>query len=765
MSKQGNTPLVNHAASWISLGDWRQCALPAYAPFAAFRRDILVPRRCGKVECFITASARYTLWVDGDLVASGPARSWPGRWLVDRIDLSDKLRAGRHQLAVLVHPPTGGKAYGLCMPLALCAWVTAGKRMLLHTDQDWHARAADWIRHYSMLSALPVGWQEHHASGSGWTTARPGPGWAPAGVYGSLGDTPPWGRAEVHPLPVSAEDGLPARLAWSGRVSYKGQPDGNLVTPFLAARHGIREGQQQGPAFWLDCVGRNTITLDTGRTRTLRPGCRILKSEGDVRLDCFLDIEAKAGRPMAGTGFGTGFEGFADSLNASSPQLWWRTQPRGARFITWCANGRGRVLVEPLCRSVEYPYPDHARFSCEDPFFQRIWDLAGETIRASTTDVLVDTCFRENSLWTFDACATGLGAYYRFGETAMPGHSFRLVADGVQENGTIAGIVPSEGEGVACMLPDQTFSWVHTCRRFHDLTGDDTWADAVLPAMRRVVGLLERYSHRGFFVPPGWMWHWVDWAAIDKRPYSAVINLLALRAVRSTRELARSLGRMDMVDSLATLEDSLTACCLKFQDPRSGAWRQHIVPTAGRGGVPGLTPHNAPHDPSQPVCLHANALALGLGLGAGRGNDHGAACCAGLLSQPVNSANTCGPGWIADLLTPCCGVMDTAIVRRYLEQTYGRCFLETGAPTFGERFTPDRFNTAHGWGASVVTLMVEGLLGLRPDSPGWRTVRFRPRWPGSGDVKYSLVTTAGRIQVSRRNGKWRIVVPRGCRVI
>lgn len=765
MSKPRPPMTANAAANWISLGDWRPCAWPSHAPFMAFRRDIVVPRRSGKIECHITASARYTLWVDGDLVGSGPARSWPGRWLADRIDLTDRLPAGRHQLAVLVHPPTGAQAYGLCLPMGLCAWITAGKRTLLVTDSDWQARAADWLQHHSLLSALPVGWQEHHTADAGWTTARPGAGWAPAGVYGPADDTPPWGRCEVHPMAVAAENGLAVRLAWSGRVPYRGQPDVNLVKPFLSARCEGREGRQQGSAFWLDCGGRNTITLDSGRTRTLRPGCRILRTEGNVRLDCFLDMECRDDRPVAATGFGADFEGFADSLDARSPQLWWRTQPRGARFITWCASGRGRVLLEPLCRSVEYPYPGHAHFSCDDPFFQRLWEMAGETIRASTTDVLVDTCFRENSLWTFDACATGLGAYYRFGETAMPGHSFRLVADGVQENGIVAGIVPSEGEDLACMLPDQTLSWVHTCRRFHDLTGDDDWAHAVLPAMRRVLGLIERYSHKGFFVPAAWMWYWVDWAAIDKRPYSAVINLLALRAVRSTRELARRLGHVEMVHSLAPLEESLAACCRKFQDPRTGAWRQHIHPTGGRGPMPRMAFHNAPHDPSHPLCLHANALALELGLGAGRKNDHGAATCSRLLAQPVNPSNACGPGWIADLLTPCCGAMDTAIVRRYLEQTYGRCFIDTDAPTFGEGFTPDRFNTAHGWGASVVTLMVEGLLGLRPDSPGWRSVRFEPRWPGSGDVKYSILTSAGRIQIRRRNGSWGITLPRGCRLV
>jgi len=382
-----------------------------------------------------------------------------------------------------------------------------------------------------------------------------------------------------------------------------------------------------------------------------------------------------------------------------------------------------------------------------------LWDVAGETIRASTTDVLVDTCFRENALWTFDACATGLGAFYRFGETGMPGHCFRLVADGVQPDGTVPGIVPSEGEGMACMLLDQTLSWVHTCRRWHDVTGDDDWARGVLPAMHRVMEMVARHLHQGFLVPPAWTWHWVDWAAIDKRPYSAVINLLAWRAARSTVELARRLGDRATAKTLAPLVTELEAACRRFRDPGSGAWRSRCAP---RGKELSYGAHHAPHDGSEPVILHANGLALGLEIDAGRPDAKTVACCRSLLERPIGAANSFGPGWTADLLTPCCAAMDPRIVREYLERTYGRCFLDTNAPTFAERLTPDVHNTAHGWGASVVTLMVEGLLGLRPAEPGWRKVHFVPRWPGEGDLRYTLRTAAGKICVQRRGGDWEL---------
>lgn len=762
MTEQVDIPA---AAQWITLADWRQVALPAHAPFVAVRREFVVPARPGRLECCVTASAGYTVWLDGELMASGPARSWPGRWLVDRHDLTRRLRPGRHQLAVLIHPPTGGKAYGVYLPLGLCAWVTAGRRgLLVATDGQWLTRSADWVRHHGLVSALPTGWQEHHQADSAWTTAAPDGEWKPATVLGPLGETPPWGAAARHALPPADEHLLETAPSWSGRIAYRATPEENLVRPFLAAKaRRLENAVDADGGVWLDTRGRNCITVDAGRTRNLRPGCRVLKVEGPVRLDCLLDIALRE-RPTAGTGFGSEREGSVDSLTVAGPQTWWRAQPRGARFITWCASGRGRVLVKPLCRAVEHPYLERAEFACDDPFFQQLWEMTGETIRAATTDVLVDTCFRENALWTFDACATGLGAFYRFGDAGMAGHCFRLVADGVQENGTVPGIVPSEGEGMACMLLDQTLSWVHACRHYHELTGDDAWGRAVLPAMRRVLGLVSRHCHDGLLVPPSWSWHWVDWAAIDKRPFSAVINLLAWRAVQSTQALARHLGDADTVRALAPLAAKLARGCRRFWDAAAGGWRQHAPPAGGAAAALPRGAHDAPHDDTQPIILHTNGLALGLQLGTAAQRAQTAACCERLIAQPFNPANNCGPGWIADLLTPCCSAMDPALVRQFLAQTYGRCFLETGAPTFGERFEGDQFNTAHGWGASVITLLVEGLLGLKPAAPGWRAIQVAPRWPGTGDVSYTLRTPHGVIGLRRRHGHWQLRAPRGTQV-
>lgn len=39
-----------------------------------------------------------------------------------------------------------------------------------------------------------------------------------------------------------------------------------------------------GGGVWLDTRVRNCLAVDAGRTRNLRPGCRVLKVEGQVRL-------------------------------------------------------------------------------------------------------------------------------------------------------------------------------------------------------------------------------------------------------------------------------------------------------------------------------------------------------------------------------------------------------------------------------------------------------------------------------------------------
>ena len=59
-----------------------------------FRRDLVLHKAPGKAIFTLTADSRYRLWINGDYVARGPARSWPQAQALDTLDVTRYLRPG-----------------------------------------------------------------------------------------------------------------------------------------------------------------------------------------------------------------------------------------------------------------------------------------------------------------------------------------------------------------------------------------------------------------------------------------------------------------------------------------------------------------------------------------------------------------------------------------------------------------------------------------------------------------------------------------------
>ena len=92
-------------------------------------------------------------------------------------------------------------------------------------------------------------------------------------------------------------------------------------------------------------------------------------------------------------------------------------------------------------------------------------------------------------------------------------------------------------------------------------------------------------------------------------------------------------------------------------------------------------------------------------------------------------------------------------------------WLDANAPTWGEAAKPvAEFNTAHGWSAAVNSFIVEGVVGLRPASPGWRAITLEPTAATEVDYTYSLETPAGRVWLRRENGKHTARWPKGVKL-
>ena len=188
-------------------------------------------RKPRQAELLITADSRYKLWINGRFVNRGPARCWPHAQVVDRVDVTAYLQAGRNTLAVQVYQP-GYSHFAYvhrgAAGLLVCLTVDGerGSRPVLVSDSAWRTR-----RDPSFSSLVPrvsiyqAGVEERNLRlVDDWT--EPGYGdasWFPARVVTYVGGHP-WLRLQPRSVPLLIEQELPRRWVASRIGVYPDHP-------------------------------------------------------------------------------------------------------------------------------------------------------------------------------------------------------------------------------------------------------------------------------------------------------------------------------------------------------------------------------------------------------------------------------------------------------------------------------------------------------------------------------------------------------------
>ncbi len=759
----------NWTAMWIT-ESWQRDAYPLLGEHLAFRRDYDIRSRPLSARIAITASIRYFLWINGTFVASGPARCYPQRQCYDVVDITSTLVAGSNAFAVVVQKPSGITGYSLINRMGLLAHgeiVCAEGSTPIGTDSSWKVRNAAWYTGTPYTCSTPLGFQEHVRGADEpdeWKTAEPLGGWAAAFCLGGAG-TPPWKLLEPGRTQRSLETPCTPQPCWRGKTGRE-MPDvryTNLAQTFEAQPVIGARCTREELSDSLDSTEDNVYVFDFDKTRYVRPGVEIVSQSGDVRLEFYYDLSLQE-RPHTMMGFGHDSEGFCDSFAPSARSTsWMGLTPRGCRFLTVKIAGAGDCRFRLRTTTVDYPYAQDNQFACSDAFLQRVWDTSAETLRSATTDVIGEPV-RENVLWTFDGCVGGKAAFYTFGDTAMWRHCLELIGQGIDEDGIPNAVVPS---GYSFMvLIDQALFWAHSCREYYWATGDDAFLARQLPAAGRLLSFCRRHlTHDGLFIPPGYAWHWVDWAALNKEPYSMPINgllLLAAQAVQAmTQHSSSGFG------SVRALSDELVAqlglALMSFYDQEENCFRSHVPADTVRP-VSSIN-----HSTPVAFDLHSNALACLTKLGTAQQRAGAAAKMLQLLEGAKHTVTSIadqpfGIGWSQLVLEPLFeqGFVEQGmhILRRY----YGR-FLEMNAATWGEDFVPTDHNTAHGWGSCVNSLIVESLCGIRPLEPGWSRIGLSPRLPQGMTMHCRIKVPPGDIQLRSDTSGLALLAPEGLNVV
>lgn len=514
--------------------------------YLCFRRAWHLERQPQTAELLISADSRYKLWVNGQFVARGPARSWPHAQCVDQLNVGSYLQPGHNVLAVQVYQPGYSHfAYVHRGAAGLLTNLICDGQTVLMTNRNWRTRRdpsfATWVPRISIYGSgveerdlsLDDGWRGPAYDDSGWAQARVV---APVGGY-------PWTKLQLRSLPLLIECEAPMTLletrrghAVSDRDAHEALRQGWVTAKPLTMRADT-DGWFSVPlakgetTYWLFDLGRDYV------------GQGWVEVEGASGGECVLVNYAEKIR--------------AGQLVLSDPQTYCRVRMTdrfylraGNQHVETFALRGGRYLLFQLtgptgpesrlrfhARVAEYPLEISRELHASDPLLAGIITLCEETFRACLLDGFIDSTWRESSQWVGDALPQALIMSSMSDDTRSLRRVVEMAAQGAYPDGVLPSVLP--GEVHAYTVVDYNFIWVELLGLYWKLSGDQDFVSVMWPTLVRMLDRFHQDLNADSLLisQPGRRL-FLDWVPLSRNEPNAVYNLHYLLAMRAAIQMA-----------------------------------------------------------------------------------------------------------------------------------------------------------------------------------------------------------------------------------
>lgn len=543
---------------------------------AYFRRHFQLPEAEAYRSCIhITASTRYKLYVNGQVVASGPSKG--DRWTqyYETIDISHQLKPGDNVIAVQV-------LYFSAMDAGPFSLWRADKGGLLlegevyladhtvcqalHSDEQWQAML-DHSTYYEVETWLTLflGGVER-VEGSqvpcNWKTA--------AAMQN------PWPAAVVSP-PLSYTDGHGNPLKWL--LSPRAIPmldERERTFKAIARADGAWDSKElmrfvTEPGYALTLAPHQScwVELDAGELTT---GYLQLSTSGGkesiVRLLCaesYEDVEegqivpeysrkrvkgdradSSPGRMLAGNSDHYRIAGWN---HETYEPFWFRT----FRFVRLSIEvGEEPLILNGLhYRETGYPLQEAAQFDVPDESLMAMWKVSLNTLKRCMHETYEDTPYYEQLQYIMDTQLMSIYTYRVSGDDRLARQAIYAFHSSSLPSGLLQSRYPSQFPQI---IPGFSLYWIFMICDHYDFFGD---LEIVRRYRSTIDGILDWFDRSlaedGFVHNDDRHWNYFDWVEgweegvipASRTGPNAAYSLLYIKALQRAAKLCRYTGRQD----------------------------------------------------------------------------------------------------------------------------------------------------------------------------------------------------------------------------
>ncbi|HEY3747219.1 MAG TPA: alpha-L-rhamnosidase C-terminal domain-containing protein [Gemmatimonadaceae bacterium] len=702
----------------------------------------------------VSADNRYRLYVNGVQVASGPQRSDVTHWRYETVDVAPKLHVGRNVIAALVWN------WGAARPVAQFSHRTGFllqgnsplEASLINTGVGWKLlrdpafapiviTTAFLGNYYAAApgdsidgSRYPWGWERADYADDAWSSAEVVGRMQQRAMAGGYGEVSGW---QLEPRAIPPMEEKEQRLARVRRVTGV-ETDG----AFLRGA-----GDLVIPAHTTA-----TILLDQSHTTNAYP---VLETSGGagglVRLtyaEALVDSAGKKGNRNDIEG--RTVRGMRDvfllggGAHRRFTTLYWRS----FRYIEMEISTAGEPLRVHDLRGIftAYPFVERGRFASDLPWLADMWRMNWNGARIGAFETYMDTPYWEQLQYVGDTRIQSLISLYVAGDDRLMRQAIEHFDMSRIPEGLTTSRYPS---ALTQIIPPFSLIYVAMVHDYLMHRNDPAFVRERLAGVRGILDWYGRHVDATGMLGPMPYWNYVDWTNPWDRGvppgadngHSTAISLLYVYALQRAAELEEATGvRGAGADYRARAEAVRNAVRTRAWDSARGLFRDapdtaaysqqtnvlavltDAVPTAEQPRVPTVDRLSSP---------------------------------ASRLMEKVLADKTLTPASYYFSFYLLEALRKAGLGDRYIEQLAPwQAMLKLGLTSAPENPEPTRSDT-HAWAAHPNYGLLATVLGVRPSSPGFRTVSIAPalgplhraegRVPHPlGDIEVQLVREGAR---------------------
>jgi alpha-L-rhamnosidase len=750
-----NPSLLNNSwkAQWISHPTE---SLVDYGVFH-FRKIFELKEQPKEFIINISADNRYRLFVNGKAVCFGPARADLEHWSYESIDIAPFLKVGKNLLAAEVWN------FGDLKPWAQfsikTAFIVQGNSPLeeiVNTDSSWKvikdqayspapASSKETSGQFVVVgpcdrvdaALYPWGWETPGYDDHSWLTPRTLDAAHPRGVGTDIN----W---ELTPRTIPLMEQIQQKFTTIRRTSGETVPEGFI----------------EGKAVWTIPANKKiTVLFDQANLTTGYPELIVSKGKGStIRLtysESLFDPEGAKGNRNEIEG--KSILGYSDFFMPDGTAerlfrpLWFRTW----RYLQMEIETGGDPLTINSFSSefTAYPLKENAVFDSDQPDLKKIWNVGWRTARLCANETYFDCPYYEQLQYIGDTRIQSLISLYVSGDDRLVRNAITDFNESIFYEGLTRSRYPSANPQI---IPPFSLYWVDMVNDYWTLRDDPEFIKSFLPGIESVLGWFTgRIDKETGLLGKVEYWNFVDWAVEwawnnergiggvpaggFKDGNSSILSMQFAYASQRAAELFRYYGQPEKAETYSELARQLrNAVYGKCWDESKG----YLADTPSK----------------KEFSMHAQIFAVLTNTIPEKDQKN-------FVQRFMNDKNLIQPTmYFRFYLTQ--ALKKTGLADQYLE-TLGLWneMLQKGLTTFAENPDPAR-SDCHAWSASPDYDFLATVAGIRPESPGFKTVEIEPALGKLTFIKGQMPHPAGIIsfdlkRVGTQGISGAIILPEG----